>query len=541
MKRREFIKSVAAVSAANALLNASMAMALDDPETSRYAARPINLRPQAVTQIMAEFAVRTPGLSLVRMLPPRMQSSGTYQQADEQYGELPGSLENAVCGFNSPQESVTWTVNAPESGDYVVGVIFSAPDSQQIEVRCGVSALAAPSLPRTWDGRPFYWRQQLPGVLRLKAGENRISFRLPAAKPAPAIADDPAKPRLPGVQLSREFSLWSIELGTPAASIAQLNRAKQIRGDCSWMIAGKYGQFIHWSPLGYPFYGDQPRWQWHQKAVEIFDVNVFADAVERTGAAWIVFTMTHGKFYWPGPNSALDAILPGRTAERDLPAEIIAELKRRGIRTLFYLHNCSSGIEDPAWANAVGALNNDQKRFGDNIEKILRESSLRYGTSFHGYGYYDGAFATDYPLDPPWERWARAIKAGNPSAVVGFSCGNGTTVSPFTELAVDDGGATLIEPDRALIGPGRQLGDVTPAWWCLMDSWIFRGPMNGKIGDGPKHPAQDYVNYFKQMAEAKIPVTINLILTADVTRGHPLFNEQCMAVMEQVRKAIRGA
>jgi hypothetical protein len=48
------------------------------------------------------------------------------------------------------------------------------------------------------------------------------------------------------------------------------------------------------------------------------------------------------------------------------------------------------------------------------------------------------------------------------------------------------------------------------------------------------------VKYFKQMAEKGVPVTINLSMTADVTDDHPIFNPKCMAVMEEVRKAIRG-
>jgi hypothetical protein len=42
------------------------------------------------------------------------------------------------------------------------------------------------------------------------------------------------------------------------------------------------------------------------------------------------------------------------------------------------------------------------------------------------------------------------------------------------------------------------------------------------------------------MSEAKIPVTINLIMTADVTDKHPIFNPECMAVMDAVRKAVHG-
>ena len=64
--------------------------------------------------------------------------------------------------------------------------------------------------------------------------------------------------------------------------------------------------------------------------------------------------------------------------------------------------------------------------------------------------------------------------------------------------------------------------------------------MNGQWGRGPVHSTEEYVDFFKRMAEAKIPVTINLLLTADVTDDHPIFNPECMAVMEEVRKAIHG-
>ena len=51
-----------------------------------------------------------------------------------------------------------------------------------------------------------------------------------------------------------------------------------------------------------------------------------ADAIERTDAAWVTFTATHQGFYWPGPNTAIDNIAPGRTAERDLLGEIIVSV-----------------------------------------------------------------------------------------------------------------------------------------------------------------------------------------------------------------------
>ena len=497
-----------------AILVREPANAAEEEKKSPGTARVVELRANDVTTIMAGRGEVTKGLT-----------SATV-----------------VSGFDSPQKAVTWTVNAPKEDDYAVTLILHAPEQVAIEVRCGDSVLAAKSLPKTWEERPFYWRQEMPGLLHMKAGKNQITLRLPEAKEAKAPKSKTKAPNKdkPGSQPATEFTLWSIELGTPAARKAQNARAKEMRGDSSWMIAGKYGLFVHWSPLGYALDGKEPRSEWHQKAVEMFDVKVFADNVERTGAAWMIFTMTHGKFYWPGPNQALDRIMPGRTTKRDLIGEIITELDRRGIRTLFYLHNGASGNEDPEWAKAVGAKDADTTRFGDNIEAILRESSLRYGKKLAGYGYIDCCFANDYPLDPPWERWARAIKAGNPAAVVGFSSQRGPTVSPFSELAATDGGRRMSRPNTEIIGPGKQLGDVTPAWWCNMDGWVIKAPMNGKIGTGPIESPQAYVSFFQRMAKEKVPVTINMVITADVTDKHPIFNQRCMAVMEDVRKAIRG-
>jgi hypothetical protein len=34
------------------------------------------------------------------------------------------------------------------------------------------------------------------------------------------------------------------------------------------------------------------------QAVNQFDVDAFADMVAKTGAAWVVFTTTHGKFFF---------------------------------------------------------------------------------------------------------------------------------------------------------------------------------------------------------------------------------------------------
>ena len=144
-------------------------------------------------------------------------------------------------------------------------------------------------------------------------------------------------------------------------------------------------------------------------------------------------------------------------------------------------------------------------------------------------------------MDPPWERFVRAIKAGNPHNLVGFSPGRLPSVTPFNELEANDHGFRLPPPSPDyLFGEDSQLGDVTPGRWMKMDEWIPRQPYNGKIGNGPRHDVSRYVTYFEEMARAGVPITINLLITQDVTRNQPFFNPECLAVMKEIRKAIRG-
>ncbi|TWU34100.1 hypothetical protein Q31b_55710 [Novipirellula aureliae] len=446
--------------------------------------------------------------------------------------------QHAVAGFYSPDAKLTFYVNAPETDDYSLSIIFASPDVQTMEFQCGDSLITTPSLEKSWKDSPRNWRQQIPGLLHLQKGVNQVTFRLP---------ESTVKPSNKNLQLQThldqgQFMLYSIELGTPAARQAQLERAKEIRGDSTWMVEGKYGLFVHFSANMHGWTGSTTRSEWFQESVEMFDVQHFADQVERTGAAWVNFTVTHQGFYWPGPSNAVDAVMPGRTTERDLLMEIIDELDQRGIATLFYLHSGYNGVRASEWREALGADYGaaDVSRFNDNMVAILRECSLRYGKKVKGFGYIDGCLMHDYPLDPHWESWARAIKAGNPDAVIGFSSNQGPSVSPFSDLSTRDGGATLAEANPDQMGPGKQYGDVDPAWWCFVDTWYPRKPMNGKWTGGPRKPTQAYVDYFKQMAEKGVPVTINLAMTADVTDDHPIFHPKCMAVMEEVRKAVRG-
>lgn len=495
----------------------------------------VDLRPDDVTTIMGYRAELSGSLFHAPMPGPQM-----YKQA-------------IVYNFTSPKDRMTWRVRAPEDGSYLVSLLYSGDDEiladAEIEVRNGEDRITMAPPTHTWEGKPFFIRAFFAGELPLRKGENRVELRMtkmPAGNAAAMLADSEELKKRQGLNIpdllkTHSFGVWSIEFRAREAWEAMQKRAARVRPDATWMVEGKYGLFIHWSPQCLPLYGDKPRYQWHEKAVNLFDVEAFAGAVAETGAAWVCLTTSHGPQYWPGPNKTIDRILHGRTTERDLIGEMAAALKERGIRLMLYYHWSVHGDEDKAWARAAGAYEKNPKRWFDNMESLFREVSLRYGKRIEGIAYMDDCGFIVYQYDAPWERWSRAIKTGNPNALVGYSPSWGPSVSPFNELELTDGGGQLRgATEQQNFGVNSQHGDVIPARWFHVDGWVSRTPHNGVVGKGPAHPVEDYVRYFKAMDEANVPLTVNLQISADVVKGQPFFNPDSLDVMRAVRKAIRG-
>ncbi len=489
---------------------------------------PVALRPDDVTTIMSYRGELTDGLFCPDVSKPA-------------YGGNPG----LIYRFSGPQERLTWTVLAPADDDYAVAIVCCGDDDIlddcEIELQCNERVLTRMVGARTGWERNFF-RRSFDAVLPLRKGSNRMSFRLPHGtwpSGAPTIPEGGDGTLKFGQKIG--FGIRSIELMPESGREGLRQRAQSIRADASWMMDGKYGLFVHWSPLCFPLYGNRRRMAFHKEAVNLFDVEAFADAVAETGAAWVCLTTSHGPQYWPGPSETIDRILPGRTAHRDLIGEVAAALKMRGIRLMLYYHFSVHEDTDVAWAEAAGAYDVNPERWFANVEAIFRETSLRYGKAIEGFGYIDDGGHIAYQYDPPWERWARAIKAGNPHALVGVSVSGCPNMTVFNELQVDDDWSSLVPPSSATaLGPGSHFGEIVQARWFFMDAWCPSDPLDGVFRDAPVYPEETYVHYFREMAAAGVPLTVNLMITADVTRNQPFFNPQSMAIMKAIRQELRG-
>jgi hypothetical protein len=493
-----------------------------------WAPKVIDLRPDDITTIMGYRA----GLG----------GNLTHAPHPESFA----SKDALIYGFITDQDVMTWTVRVAETAEYKVSLLYCGDESIlsdcKFELKSGNSVIQENTHPPIWEGKPYFQRHHVNKTLSLNKGENKISLRLTKIPKKQVKA---AKNALENGKRNRlrddSFCVWSIELVKPESYRAIKKRAENMRASIDWMKKGKYGLFVHWSPLVYPLYGDTQLKDMYQEMAKKFNVQTFADTAASMGVSWVCITTSHGAHYWPGPNETIDRTLPGRTCKRDLIGDLIQALGKYDIRLMLYYHFGWGEREDSGWAKAAGMLDADPGKWFNVVESIFRETSLRYGKDLATTAaYVDDCGFIAYQYDPPWERWARAIKAGNPNAPIGFSQSWGPTVSPFGEFQMTDGGGHLPEPyPDYMFEKHGQFEDLYPAVWFAIDGWRSRQPYNGTIGPGPRHETSGYIKSLKVLDDENIPATINLMITADVTKNKPFFNPECVEVMRKIKNAIK--
>jgi hypothetical protein len=322
----------------------------------------------------------------------------------------------------------SWEVEVLEPGDYAVNVLFnhSVAFPLEVEVSTGSSkisqisnragALGAFVDP---DGRngpvhsvPQSWRRlPLEGALHLPAGKVNLVLTI----------NDAMRQKEGAVEL------LSVELVKKDVKERLRLRAADFRAqaDTEWFRRAKYGLMIHWHTWSAPRHGARLP---YFEAVQHFSVDRFVEQVLETGAGFVCITISHTDMVCPAPIKALDAVLPGRTSERDLIGEIADALDKHGVGLFLYYHlGCNS---DPAWQKASGFWETDTTRFWENWCSVIGEIGERYGEKLAGWWFDDGT-ANYYYRSAPWEKLAHASLRGNQKRLIGF---NPWILPPATEF-----------------------------------------------------------------------------------------------------------
>ena len=319
------------------------------------------------------------------------------------------------------------------------------------------------------------------------------------------------------------------------------------RADTDWM-KGAAGVSFHWTDASVNLDGTQKS---YQDAVDAFPVEQFADAVADAGATHCIFTLTHGKNYFPFPNPVADGILSGRTCQRDLAGELMQAFKARGIRFIaYYNHSCNNG-DDPAWKEACGYADgpgHDLDCFADHICGIVQYMSERYGKGIDAWW-----FDSPYSLDPrgptntiscdlngwqfPWERLVACAKVGNPDAAVAINGGimwdeHCTCQFLYTDHVDYYPGECLSLADGAI---PEAVPGITETRWTCADSprWVFnkgtRDAHNGTFAP-PRFSDEELTEAFRINLDAGRMVTLNILIDQAGT-----INPDALAQFKRIR------
>jgi len=426
-----------------------------------------------------------------------------------------------VTNWRDEKDRFTWTLEVPEEGDYSVamiikdesrtGLVARNPDECEIELAAG-EAKVTHAVKRL----PYWDRQTFAGVLHLPAGHSALTLRALRMPPAARL------------------SLFSLELALPGVKSDLEQSAKDLRASTDWMVQAKYGVMFHWTARSQPRTGPAKP---YAEAVRDFNLPAFVKMVEQTGAGFVVFTTSWADYYFPGPIKAIDEILPGRTAERDLVGELADALGRRGIKLLLYYH---PGHDDTPWWSRTGFEKEGKTEFFKKWCHIISAIGEHYGTKLAGWWFDDG-IATYYPYSAPWEKMTRAAKAGNPHRIIGYNAWILPKATDFQDFACGESDFTSFIGKDFLPrgGTGRFTGGPQEGLQAMLTTQMEVGNWCHFMPDSeippPKFTGEELISHMRACLARRIVSLINLELYQDGTAG-----AASVEMLEAVHQALQS-
>jgi hypothetical protein len=220
-----------------------------------------------------------------------------------------------------------------------------------------------------------------------------------------------------------------------------------------WLHQARWGVMTHY--LGAPpstAGGAELTAEAWNRQVDAFDVPGLVEQLASTGAKYLLFTLGQNSGHYCSPNPVYDkfvGIEPSKCSRRDLVADLAKALKPRQIKLMVYLPS-GAPAADPVARKKLGWLwgrPGDWQLPGEPVggrlaefqrrwEAVIREWSARWGNDVAGW-WIDGCYFADamYRFDdePNFASFARALKAGNPEALVAFNPGVRIPVAAHTK------------------------------------------------------------------------------------------------------------
>ncbi|MCP4311560.1 MAG: hypothetical protein GY790_09890 [Bacteroidetes bacterium] len=203
-------------------------------------------------------------------------------------------------------------------------------------------------------------------------------------------------------------SASAIPVNFLAGGSLEAGKAGDLNPNTRWLREASWGLFSHFLPLQEGGEGQKLMTgkKWNRK-VNSFRVSELGDQLEAIHAPYFFITLGREADYFCSPSSSYEKLFgpgQGRLTERDLVADLAADLIPRGIKLCVYI---------PALGMA-GSAEEQQK-----YQQVIREWSERWGKSISAWWVDDGKF----PDPGMYKAYNNAFKAGNSDTLIAYNGG----------------------------------------------------------------------------------------------------------------------
>ncbi len=295
--------------------------------------------------------------------------------------------------------------------------------------------------------------------------------------------------------------------------------------NADWFKDAKYGVFMHFLP------GDAKG----LALVKEFDVQGLSRQLETLGAKYFVITLGQNSGFFNAPNAAYDrytGYAPGeRCSTRDLPLDLYRVLQPKGIRLMLYLP-CQTPNEDARAQKAFGLPEGKRDQpidmeFAQKWAQVIQEWSDRYGDKVAGW-WFDGGYQHVKFNEAIAQVYAKAVKHGNPNAIVTFNPG----VRLICHTQAEDYTAGELNDPFNMLPTSRWVeGSQWHALTFLGSQWSRRDT---------RYPTEKWVEWVRAVASKEGVITLDMGPNWDPQAG-PIGSlaEAQMAQVQALRAGVR--
>jgi hypothetical protein len=281
-----------------------------------------------------------------------------------------------------------------------------------------------------------------------------------------------------------------------------------------WFRDARFGIMVHY--LSSNIVRDKGSKEWNE-AVDSFDAEKFAKSANEAGAGFVMFTLGQNSGYYCSPNAVFDSIVgvnPGDLcSKRDLPKDIIRELKKYNIPVILYLPSnppVSNKLVSEKFRYSFGKDSATSQFNQALLEKMIREWSLRYGTDIKGW-WFDGLYSwndikstrMDMSLKYNISTHTLAAKEGNKNSIVTYNYGFGKihVNTPYCDYSSGEKQTIDEFPSSRWVEPGVQ--------WFL---FTYLGEKWG--GSGSQFKTEDLVLKAKEIVKKEGVLCLEVVVNA---------------------------